>query len=89
MPIICCTPRLHAVGPTEPTPITGNTVQSVLDAADATYPKLKNYVLDDQGNIRKHVAIFVNGELADPSKVLDMTVDEQTEVYVMQALSGG
>jgi sulfur-carrier protein len=46
-------------------------------------------VLDDQGELRKHVFIFVDGRrIADRVKLTD-AVGETSEIYVMQALTGG
>ncbi len=61
---IVCTHRIGHVGPLEPVSYKGDAVSDVLDAAAGDYPRLKSYVLDDQGRVRKHVAIFVGGYLA-------------------------
>lgn len=66
-----------------------NNVHEVLDKIDTKYFGLKNYLVDDRGALRKHVNIFVNGELIlDREKMTD-TLDSQSEVFIMQALSGG
>jgi len=50
---------------------------------------VRTYVLDDQGRIRRHVAVFVGGEqLRDPATQSDAVADGD-EITVMQALSGG
>lgn len=55
----------------------------------ATNPQVRTYVLDDQGRIRRHVAVFVGGEqLRDPATQSDAVADGD-EITVMQALSGG
>lgn len=65
------------------------TVRSALEAAFAQNAALRGYVLDDQGAVRKHVTIFVNGRpIADREKQTDL-IAPADEVYVMQALSGG
>lgn len=89
MPRIACTPKLENIGPLEPAGYAGATVGEVLDAAAVDYPRLKNYVLDDQGRVRRHIAIFVDGALQPREAVLDYTLREADEVYIMQALSGG
>jgi len=67
----------------------GGTVADVLAAAFAVQPKLRGYVLDDQGCVRQHVTIFVNGQaLRDRQRQSD-PVNESDEVFVFQALSGG
>lgn len=89
MPFIACTRRLEQVGPHELTRYSGDTVGSLLDATAADYPRLKTYVLDDQGRVRKHVAIFVDGNLQPRDAVLQLPLNNQSEIYIMQALSGG
>lgn len=60
-----------------------------LSAYFEQHPQVRTYVLDDQGRIRRHVAVFVGGEqLRDPVRQSD-EVDAGTEITVMQALSGG
>lgn len=67
----------------------GETVRAVLDAVFAENPRLGTYVLDDQGTLRKHMRILVNGRaIRDLEKQSD-AVGPDDEVWVMQALSGG
>ena len=89
MPKIACTPRLENIGPIEPSGYTGTTVGEVLDSVATDYPRLKNYVLDDQGRVRKHIAIFVDGALQPRETVLNFALRDTDEIYIMQALSGG
>jgi sulfur-carrier protein len=52
-------------------------------------PRLRGYVLDDQGALRRHVAIYVNGRpISDRARLTD-AVAQDDEIYVFQALSGG
>jgi hypothetical protein len=67
----------------------GNTVGAVLAAILGANPKLKGYVLDDQGRIRKHVAVFVDNRLVEDREGLSDPVRDDSEIFVMQALSGG
>lgn len=89
MPKITCTPRLENIGPVALTDYDGATVGEVLDAVSIDYPRIKNYVLDDQGRVRKHIAIFVDGVLQPRETVLNHALRNADEVYIMQALSGG
>lgn len=69
--------------------VAGGTVRSVLDAVFERNAQLRGYILDDQGALRKHVSVFVDGRrIADPNGLSD-AVGEASEVYVLQALSGG
>lgn len=86
---IAFTAHLAAVGPTEAVSYGGATLADVLDAVGADYPRLKSYVLDDQGRIRKHIAIFVDGLMRPRETALGLALDDTSDVYVFQALSGG
>ena len=68
---------------------TGGSVATVLDDVFAANPRLQSYLLDDQGRLRKHVNVFINNDLiADRNRLTDR-VDDDDEVFIFQALSGG
>jgi molybdopterin synthase sulfur carrier subunit len=67
----------------------GATVRAALEAVFAQQPRVRDYVLDDQGHLRRHVHIFVDGQRVSDSVRLDQPVGKSSEIYVMQALSGG
>jgi molybdopterin synthase sulfur carrier subunit len=46
-------------------------------------------VLDEQGHLRKHVVIFVDGQRVRDRELLSDPVRDSSEVYVLQALTGG
>jgi sulfur carrier protein ThiS len=59
------------------------------EALAASRPALRGYVLDDQGALRRHVAVYVNGRpIADRIGLSD-PVGPDDEIHVFQALSGG
>lgn len=69
--------------------VAGRTVREALEAVFAETPQLRSYIVDDQGRLRQHVLIFVDGnQVADRAGLSD-GVGESSELYVMQALSGG
>jgi sulfur-carrier protein len=73
----------------EPADVPGTTVREVLDAYFAKYAGVREYVLDEQGTLRKHVVVFVHDTQArDRTGLTDPVAPDQT-VYVLQALSGG
>lgn len=86
---IAFTSHLQKVGPSDPVTCEGATVGSLIAALDERYPLLRNYILDDQGRVRQHIAIFVDGEMRPRDTVLADPVNDASEVYVLQALSGG
>jgi sulfur carrier protein ThiS len=62
---------------------------AVLHAALAAAPGLSHYVLDDQGHIRKHVAVFINKTMVMDRQNLGQTLADGDSVLVIQALTGG
>ena len=72
-----------------PTVAPGNTVRDVLEVIFRDIPRLRGYVVDETGCLRKHMTIFVDGEIVSDRRFLSDVVDSNSEIYVMQALSGG
>ncbi len=89
MPTIHLTSHLRRVAPGGPTRVEATTLGAALDAYFATAPKVRSYILDDQGRLRRHVAVFIDGQLLTNKSDLARRVAPSSEIYVMQALSGG
>lgn len=89
MPKITFTAHLKSVGPAEEVVVPGTSVGAALDAVFADHARLRGYVLDDQGRVRHHVVIFVDGARCENDSVLDKPVGAASEIFVLQALSGG
>lgn len=69
--------------------VEGETVGAALRAVFDHNPRLRGYVLDDQGGVRKHMNVFVDGQQIRDREGLSDAVGADAEIYVMQALSGG
>jgi sulfur-carrier protein len=79
--------RRHVECPSEL--VDGHTVRAALDLYFTSHPRVRSYVLDEAGSVRKHVVVFVGEtQLVDLVELSD-PVSDGTEIYVMQALSGG
>jgi len=89
MPTVHFTPNLarHVSCPT--LELQGATVREVLDGAFALNPQLRGYVLDDQSGLRRHMSVFVDGRQVKDRTTLTDAVESGSQVYVVQALSGG
>ncbi|MFM2365486.1 MAG: hypothetical protein RIR95_93 [Pseudomonadota bacterium] len=68
---------------------TGATVADVLTVGLADDPLLAGYILDEQGRLRKHVNIYLDGALIADRLRLSDEVSPGADIYVLQALSGG
>lgn len=69
--------------------IEGASVGEALDSLFGLHPGLRGYVVDEHGAVRHHVAVFVDGDAITDKRALNQAVGDDSEVYVMQALSGG
>ena len=65
------------------------TVADIIPAVDDRWRGLADYIVDEQGALRKHVNIFVGGELLRDKQTLSDRVSADTKVFIVQALSGG
>lgn len=60
-----------------------------LEAAFAVNPRLRGYVLDEQGHLRANVTIFIDGRRLRDARALSDALEADSTVHVLQALSGG
>ena len=89
MPVVSFTRALERHVAAPPTPVAGATVRDALEEVFRGNPRLRGYVLDDQGRLRRHVVVFVDGEMVADRERLSDPVRAASSVLVMQALSGG
>lgn len=71
------------------TPARGSTLAEVLDEVESSYPGVRGYLLDEQGRLRQHVNIFLDGNMVQDRTHLSDPFPTNCEIYIMQALSGG
>jgi molybdopterin converting factor small subunit len=64
----------------------GGTLGEVLLDLDRQFPGLRFRVVDEQGRLRRHVNVWLDGERV---RDLGAGLDGVDEVVIMQALSGG
>ncbi len=69
--------------------VEADSLHRALDIVFERVPALRGYVLDDQHCIRQHVAIFVDNQLIRQRNNWNIPLIPSSQVYVMQALSGG
>jgi len=89
MPRVVFTPNIQRHVQCPETTVPGGTVREVLDNVFATNPRARSYVLDDQAGLRRHMTVFLDGELIRDRTGLSDAVGEASTVYIFQSLSGG
>jgi sulfur-carrier protein len=63
----------------------GSTVADLLRALEGAQPEVRGWILDERGEIRPHINVYVNGEQARR----DTAIDAGDTVDVLPAISGG
>ena len=89
MPRVIFTSNLQRHVNCPETEVAAGTLGAALQAVFAGQPQLRGYVLDEQGELRKHIFVFVDGQRLKDRLRLDVPVSERSEIHVMQALTGG
>jgi len=66
-------------------PIEGATVIELMRGLESAHPAMAGWILDERGQIRRHINVFVNGERGDE----ETAVGADDRVDVLPAISGG
>lgn len=89
MPTVVFTQQLRRFTEVPEVSTTARTLRAALDDAFAGHPQLRAYILDEQGHLRKNVAIFIDGQRVRDHVSLTDPLAVASQVHVLQALSGG
>ena len=89
MPHVVFAPAIQRHQPCPPQQVAAANVRAALETVFAERPQLRNYILDEQGMLRRHVTIFIDGHVVRDRPRLTDPTGPDSEVYVVQALSGG
>jgi molybdopterin synthase sulfur carrier subunit len=83
------TPQLRRFVDTPVVDTPASVLRAGLDAAFVINPRLRGYILDDQGGLRANVVIFIDGRRVRDLRGLSDPLAADSRVHVLQALSGG
>jgi hypothetical protein len=72
-----------------PIHIEAATVAEAVQRLDELAPGVAFYICDELGRLRKHVNVFVSGEMIVDRQRLSDHLEPTTRVFIAQALSGG
>lgn len=89
MPLVTFAPAIQRHIAVPERQLAAETVADALAAVFAEQPALRGYIVDDQGGLRRHVAVFVDGAMIRDRSGLRDRLTADSRIYVVQALSGG
>jgi len=78
-------PLRDLAGGTSDVELNGSSLLEVLRSLENAHPRTVGWVLDEHGRIRRHVNVFVNGEMTRE----DLPLGPGDRVHVVPSITGG
>ncbi len=69
--------------------VDGNSIKDILDQLFIIHPDIKNHLIEENGNLRNFVNIFINGEDIRQMGGLQAIVDDGSDVRIIPSIAGG
>jgi sulfur-carrier protein len=86
MPVVILrAPLKDLAGGNREVKLDGTDVRSIVRALEEEWPKTAGWVLDDQGRVRQHVNVFLNGERVRE----DAAVAADDKLHILASITGG
>ena len=89
MPRIAFTQNLQRHLHCPPLTVTGTTLGEALQQLFQANPGIKGYLYTDQGRFRQHIMVAIDGEILLNKNDVQFPLQQHSEIYISQALSGG
>ena len=67
----------------------GSTLSELLDSLDSSFPGIKGRIVDEQGQIRRFVNVYVGNDDVRFLDGLETLVDHDAQVSIIPAVAGG
>jgi molybdopterin converting factor small subunit len=80
--------RTYTGGESE-VPADGSTLNELLESLDSSYPGIKGRVVDEQGQIRRFVNVYVGNDDVRFLDGLDTKIADDAAVSIIPAVAGG
>ncbi len=68
--------------------VNGNTVGDCLAALVKQFPRLKQALLDKDGELHEYIEIFVNGKTTYPKELAE-SIEDRDEICILSIIAGG
>jgi len=73
----------------KPITLQADNVEELFRQLNTVYPGVNHYILNDLGEIREHVNLYIDNELVIDLKAEKPKLNHDSQVHIVQALSGG
>lgn len=87
--VIIPTPLRKFTNNTAKLNVQANNIQETVDELTLNFPDLKKHLLDEQGQIRSYVNIFVGDEDIRNLQQSQTPIKENTVISIVPAIAGG
>jgi len=88
--LVSFTPHLRRFFDLPPTAdVEAATLAALVRRLDERWPGLGFYITDEQGHLRQHVAVWIDGTPLEDRDALTDALEATSKVHILQALSGG
>ena len=87
--LIIPTPLRRLTGDAETVEVEAGTVKEVLDRLEERYPGFQSRVCDDEGQLRRFINVYVDGEDVRFLEGLSTEVPDGAELSIVPAIAGG
>jgi len=67
----------------------GKTIEQIVESLDSAYPGMRERLIDDNGDLRHFVNIYLNGEDIRYIDGLKSPVSDNDELSIVPAVAGG
>ena len=69
--------------------VEGSTLSEVLESLDTSYPGIKGRVLDESGELRRFVNVYVDNDDVRFAEGLQTSIKDGGQVSIIPAVAGG
>ncbi|SDU09335.1 molybdopterin synthase subunit MoaD [Verrucomicrobium sp. GAS474] len=83
------TPLRNLTGNQEVVAVEGGTIEEILTNLDKAFPGIGERLVDDKGNVRRFVNIYVNGEDIRFLQEKATPIKPTDEISIVPAIAGG
>ena len=70
-------------------PVQGSTVSEIIADLVKRYPAIQNHIIDKNGELRRHVNLFLNDKNIKDLDGLETSVQENDRIILLPSISGG